>query len=78
MKYGAMNHSHSKGVKNPNAISKYHNVCWRQDRQRWTTTTKLNGKRLSQRLFKTEEEAAQWADELLRIHNITDRPFNFT
>lgn len=65
------------GQKMPNAQSKYHNVCYRKDRQRWTVTTKLNNKRLSQRLFKTEEEAAKWADDLLRINNITDRPFNF-
>lgn len=78
MKYGNMTHAASKGVKRPNAHSKYHNVCWREDKKRWVTTTKLNGKRLSQRLFKSEEDAAKWADELLRIHNITDRPFNFT
>ena len=78
MKHGAMNHSAVKGVKKSNAQSRFHNVCWREDKKRWVTTTKLNGKRLSQRLFKLEEDAAKWADELLRMHNITDRPFNFT
>lgn len=77
MKFGNMNFSAVKGVKRANAQSKYHNVCYRSDKKRWVTTTKVNGKRLSQRLFKTEEEAGKWADELLRMYNITDRPFNF-
>ena len=78
MKQGTMNHASIKGIKKPSAQSKFHNVCWREDKKRWVTTTKLNGKRLSQRLFKLEEDAAKWADELLRMYNITDRPFNFT
>lgn len=57
--------------------SNYHNVCWRKDKQRWTVTTKINNKRLTGKLFKSEVEAAKYADELLRLHNITDRPFNF-
>lgn len=77
MKYGYMDHSAIKGSKRTTAKSKYHNVCWVEAKQRWKATTKLNGKRLSGKLFKTEEEAAKWADELLRLHNITDRPFNF-
>lgn len=77
MMYGNMNHDFAKGVKRATAKSKYHNVCWRADKQRWVVTTKIKGKRLSGRLFKTEEEAAKWADELLRINTITDRPFNF-
>lgn len=77
IKYGDMNHAAQKGVKKADAVSKYHNVCYRKDKQRWVVTTKLYGKRLSGRLFKLEEDAAKWADELLHIHNITDRPFNF-
>lgn len=77
MKYGNMNHAAQKGVKKASAKSKYHNVCWVEVKQRWKATTRLHGKRLSGKLFKTEEEAAKWADELLRIYNITDRPFNF-
>ena len=77
MEYGYMDHSAIKGSKRATAKSKYHNVCWVKAKQRWKATTKLNGKRLSGKLFKTEEEAAKWADELLRLHNITDRPFNF-
>lgn len=74
---GRITYKTQLGNKEPNSVSKYHNVCYRKDKQRWTSTLKIDGKRMSGKLFKTEEEAAKWTDELLRMNGVTDRPFNF-
>lgn len=66
----------NKGVKSPRAKSKYNNVTWNETKQRWQSSLKINGKRLSQKMFKTEEEAALFVNEQLDALNITDRPRN--
>lgn len=68
----------SSGKKSNNSFySKYHNVCWRKDKQRWVSTVKKDGKRLSGRLFKDEIECAKWSDELIKTHNLQHRTLNF-
>lgn len=80
MTKGSMTFSSLKGLKSKNASSKYHNVCYfkkRENQWRYICTLKVNGKRLSNKTFKNEIECAKHYDDLLKQHNITDRPLNF-
>lgn len=58
--------------------SKYHNVIAIQTKSgiAYRVSIKLNGKRICQKQFKYEDDAALYVNEIYKQYNITDRPFN--
>lgn len=56
--------------------SKYHNVTWDKNRERWQASVRHEGKTYFQKRFKTEEEAALHVNWILDTLNLTDRPKN--
>jgi len=57
--------------------SKFHNVSWDNERNKWLAAPKINGKQSFNRRFDSEIEAAKYVDRILSLHGITDRPRNF-
>lgn len=66
--------THWKGKKFSNT-SKYHNVGWDSNRNKWSASVKFKGKSYSKR-FDNEDDAAEHVNTLLDKLNITDRPKN--
>lgn len=60
----------------PNTLSKYHNVSYAKNRNKWTATIRVNGKNMMQKRFNTEEEAALHVNYIIDTLKLTDRPKN--
>ena len=56
--------------------SKYHNVSWDKNRERWVASVRHEGKNYHQRRFKKEEDAALHVNWILDELGFTDRPKN--
>ena len=58
--------------------SRYHNVIAVQTKTgiSYRVNIKLNGKRICQKQFRNEKDAALYVNEIYKQYNITDRPFN--
>ena len=65
----------SKGIKIGNS-SKYHNVIWDKDRNKWMGVVRHEKKNHYQKRFDTEEEAALHVNWILDTLGLTDRPRN--
>lgn len=59
-----------------NTLSKYHNVTYDKNRQKWTACIRSNGKNLLCKRFNTEEEAALHVNYIIDLFGLTDRPKN--
>ena len=53
------------GTKWNSAVSKYHNVSYDRTRNRWMASIKQQGKRLFQKRFKQEDDAARYVNEMI-------------
>lgn len=80
-----LKHAHATGLKKPSrsqlgrkcgAGSKYHNVSFDRTRQRYMASVKNNGKRLFQKRFESEIEAALYVNKMLDELGLDDRPRN--
>lgn len=60
----------------PNTSSKYHNVSYDKNRDRWTAVIISNKKKYGFKRFKTEEEAALHVNWIIDEYGFTDRPKN--
>lgn len=60
----------------PNTASKYHNVGYDKERNKWTAVIISNKQRLGFKRFDTEEEAALHVNWIIDQYNLTDRPKN--
>ena len=58
-----------------NSKSKYHNVSYDSNRQKWIGSIKVNKKTIGQKRFDTEEEAALYINHLIDLHGL-NRPKN--
>lgn len=58
-----------------NSKSKYHNVSYDSNRQKWIGSIKVNKKTIGQKRFATEEEAALYVNQLIDLHGL-NRPKN--
>lgn len=61
---------------NKGKTSKYHNVTWDKNRQKWIGSVRHNGKTLGQKRFEFEDDAALHVNGLLDALNLQDRPRN--
>lgn len=59
-----------------NTASKYHNVGYDKDRNKWTATIVDNKKRYGFKRFDTEVEAALHVNWIIDTYKFTDRPKN--
>lgn len=59
-----------------NPLSKYHNVSYDKNRNKWTATIRISGKNMMQKRFNTEEEAALHVNYIIDTLKLTDRPKN--
>ena len=57
-------------------MSKYHNVTYDAERNKWKMSLKLDGKVVVQKRFTSEQDAALYVNEMLDKFKITDRPKN--
>lgn len=64
-----------KGRKYSNK-SKYHNVSYDSNRDKWIASIKVDRKTTGQKRFSNEKDAAKHVNYLLDLHSITDRPRN--
>ena len=60
----------------PNTASKYHNVSFDKERNKWTAVIISNKKRYGFKRFDTEIEAALHVNWIIDTFNFTDRPKN--
>ncbi len=65
----------TKGLK-LSSKSKYHNVGWDNQRQKWNAGIRIAGKTYGQKRFNTEEDAALHVNKLLDELGLHDRPRN--
>ena len=74
---GAYNTRPTLGKKHKIACSsKYHNVTWDKNRERWQASIRQGGKTWYQKRFKTEVEAALHVNWIIETLGLTDRPKN--
>lgn len=59
-----------------NSKSKYHNVSYDVNRNKWTACIRVNGKNLESKRFNTEEEAALHINYIIDKYSLIDRPKN--
>ena len=68
---------HTLGKKHkPNTASKYHNVAFDKERQKWTAVIIENKQRLGFKRFNTEAEAALHVNWIIDTYALTNRPKN--
>lgn len=60
----------------PNPVSKYYNVGFDKNRQKWTATVRVNGNNMFHKRFNTENEAALHVNWIIDELDLTDRPKN--
>ena len=60
----------------PNTLSKYHNVSYDKNRNKWIAAIRVNNKNMMQKRFNTEEEAALHVNYIIDTLKLTDRPKN--
>lgn len=58
------------GVKRKHSSSKYHGVCWNEERKKWCVQVKYKGKLYLAKRFNDEVEAAKAVDETIRLHGL--------
>ena len=63
--------------KHMSQVSKFHRVGWDKSRNKWIASIYFDGKTRNQKRFDCEIEAAKYADSLLDLYGISDRPRNF-
>lgn len=56
--------------------SKYHNVTWDKNRERWQASIRHEGKTLHQKRFKDEKDAARHVNWIIDHLGLIDRPRN--
>ena len=59
-----------------NTVSKYHNVTYDKNRNKWIGQVRHNNKNWHMKRFDTEVEAALHVNWILDTLNLTDRPKN--
>ena len=59
-----------------NTWSKYHNVTYDRNRNKWCATIRVNGKNMMQKRFNTEKKAALHVNFIIDTLGLTDRPKN--
>ena len=64
------------GKKHKSTKSKFHNVGWDSQRNKWNAAVRHNGKSYFQKRFNTEEEAALHVNWILDELQLFDRPRN--
>lgn len=64
------------GQKRPASKSKYHNVSYDKQRDKWIGALRINNKTIKQRRFNTELEAAIHVNNLIDELGLLDRPKN--
>lgn len=64
------------GTKSLNTASRYHNVCWYNQHQKWCAKVKHQGKTYMAKMFDNEIDAAMHVNLILDTLNLTDRPRN--
>lgn len=64
------------GAKSSDTASKYHNVCWYNQHQKWCAKVKHQGKTHMAKMFDNEIDAALHVNHILDTLNLTDRPRN--
>lgn len=60
----------------PNPHSRYHNVTYDVQRQKWAACIRVNGKNMHRKRFNTEEEAALHVNWIIDTLGLTNRPKN--
>ena len=60
----------------PNTTSKYHNVSYDKNRNKWAALVRHQGKNYGRKRFDTEEEAALHVNKILDEYGFHDRPRN--
>lgn len=60
----------------PNTTSKYHNVSYDKNKQKWVAVIIENKQRFGFKRFNTEEEAALHVNWIIDTYNLTNRPKN--
>ena len=60
----------------PTVTSKYHNVNWDKNRNKWFACMRVDKKTVHAKRFNTEEEAALHVNWIIDHLNLTDRPKN--
>lgn len=64
------------GLKRKTNRSKYHNVSWDNQRNKWIGALRVDGKTVKQKRFHTEHEAAIHVNSLIDLLGLKDRPKN--